>query len=222
MNEQTAAFLWAWLATWTTGAPLPQALGGNKAVGYQDSLIYDAGGMNAGGSNAINNVYLYNCNTNTWRTATPLPAVLCSGAFTVVGDSLFYIGGGATYFGAYSNVVYKGLISQSDRSSITWTTVAAYIGPSHWRFDAAPWGTKGIIVGAGGLNTTFGSSNECYVLNANVWTAQPTMTTAVGSAGVGSVIYSNGIGKFIVASGEDYPNSPYFFLYQIRSTQQQL
>ena len=73
----------------------------------------------------------------------------------------------------------------------------------------APWGTKGIIVGAGGLNTTFGSSNECYVMTANTWIAQPNMTTAVGSAGVGSVIYSTGIGKFIVASGEDYPTSPY-------------
>ena len=195
--------------TWSTGVSVPQALAGNKAVGYQDSVIICIGGMNAGGSNAVNSVYVFNSNTNTWRTGTVLPAALCSGALTVVGDTLFYIGGGSSYFSGYVNTVYKGVFNATNKATITWTTAAAYSGQNRWRFDAAPWGTKGIIVGAGSTGTTFGSSNECYIMTANTWSAAPNMPQAVGSAGVGSIIYSTGVGKFIVASGEDYPGNPY-------------
>ena len=128
---------------------------------------------------------------------------------TIAGDTIFYVGGGSTYFGPYFLSGYKGIINQTNRNQITWVGLPAYTGPSRWRFDAAPWGNMGIIVAAGGLNTTFASSNECYVLYANTWIAQPNMTQAVASAGVGSVIFSTGIGKLIVASGEDYPGSPY-------------
>jgi type IX secretion system substrate protein/Kelch motif protein len=197
--------------TWGTIASLPVTNAGLKAVGYQDSLIYCAGGMTAGGSTGVNNVYVYNCISNTWRTATPLPAARTMGAFTVKGDTLVYVGGGTTYFAGYNNITYKGLISQADRSVITWTTGANYPGISGWRFDARPWGCKGIIVCGGGGNATFASSNECYVYSPglNTWTQQANATTNCANAGIGSVSYASGIWKLIVASGNQYPTTPW-------------
>jgi hypothetical protein len=200
--------------TWTQVADITpessQGIAGNRAVGYQDSLIYCAGGFNAGSSNAISSVYLYNANTNTWRTATSLPAVRCMGAFTVKGDTLIWVGGGTSYFAGYNTTTYKGMISQSDRATITWTTVASYPGVNGYRYNAEPWGPKGIIVG-GGTNSTFGSSNECYVYSPgnNAWTVQPVIPHAIGSTHSGTVFYSSGLMKFVCASGEQYPTSPY-------------
>jgi hypothetical protein len=200
--------------TWTTAASTPEALACNRTVGYQDSLIYSAGGVSAGGSNATNAVYLYNARNNTWRTATPLPQTRCLGAFTVKGDTLIYVGGGTTYFAGYNQTTYVGIISQSNRSQINWGTGSNYPGTSGYRFDAAPWGCKGVIID-GGTNTTFGSSTECYSYSSgnNLWTIEPSLTHAVGSSHTGSVIYSSGRMKLISASGEQYPATPYTVLY---------
>lgn len=196
--------------SWSTGATTPVVLAGNRDVGYQDSLIYCAGGMTGGTSTAISNVYLYNARTNTWRTATALPQPRCMGAFSVKGDTLVYVGGGTSYYGGYNQVTYIGFISQANRSQITWGTAASYPGTAGFRFDAAPWGCKGIIVD-GGTNNTFGSSTQCYSYSpgANSWTLQPSLPHAIGSSQTGSVIFSSGRMLLINASGEQYPTTPY-------------
>jgi hypothetical protein len=187
-----------------------QGIAGNRAVGYQDSLIYCAGGFNAGSSNAISSVYLYNANTNTWRIATSLPAVRCMGAFSIAGDTLVYVGGGTSYFSGYNTTVYKGLISQTDRATIIWSTTISYPGVNNFRYNGEPWFSKGIIV-TGGTNSTFGSSTECYVFSPgnNVWTQQPSSQHAIGSTQSGTVMFSLGLMKLVCASGEQYPITPY-------------
>jgi type IX secretion system substrate protein/Kelch motif protein len=196
---------------WSTIASLPVVNGGNKSFGYQDSLIYCIGGMAGGTSTGVASVYVYNIYSNIWRTATPLPAPRIMGACTVKGDTIIYVGGGTTYYVGYNTVTFMGLISQTDRSVITWTTGANYPGISGWRYDARPWGCKGIIIAGGGGNVTFSSSNECYVFSPglNTWTQQTNVPFNCANAGIGSVGYSNGIWKLIIASGTQYPNSPW-------------
>lgn len=53
--------------TWSQAADFPFATGDSKAVAYQDSLIYVAGGF-AGANTGI--VYLYNSIANIWRVAS--------------------------------------------------------------------------------------------------------------------------------------------------------
>jgi hypothetical protein len=171
-------------------------------VGYQDSLIYALGGLISGGSNSGNQVYLYNAINNTWRTATPLPAALTGGAATIKGDTIIYVGGNAGYFTTPVFTTRRGLISQSDRSVITWITSADKPGLTRWRFDAHDWGCRGIIIDMGG-STGFGLSNEVYVYSpgANTWTQQPNSLTITSTSQSGSFALSNNIYKLVCASG---------------------
>jgi subtilisin-like proprotein convertase family protein len=185
--------------TWVPRAPLPNILGWGRGAGYQDSLIYVAGGYN--GTATVNTVYLYNAKTNTWRTASPLPAVRFGGGFAVSGDTLIYVGGvdGA----AVVNTVYRGVISQSDRSVITWTT-GTPMPTGMFRIDAHTWGNRGIIVTGGSSATGFTSvSNLCWVYSpgANTWTTQANKPTAWTAGNSGAVQLSGGIWKLVCASG---------------------
>lgn len=192
--------------TFTTGTPLPTAtLGWCKGAGYQDSLIYVVGGND--GTNAVATVYLYNAISGTWRTGTALPQACFGGAFAITGNTLVYVGGiqGA----APGSITYEGAISQSDRSSITWTTGAAYPGGTFWKFDAAPWFTNEVIMATGTAGTTSAtwwtpaSPNPCYSYNpaTNTWSPKPNLTTPVLGAYLGSVKVGTNAYKLIVASG---------------------
>lgn len=188
--------------TWVSKAPLPGPLGWCKGLGYQDSLIYVAGGYT--GSATVAQVLLYNSNTNSWRTATSMPGIRFGGGFAVKGDTLVYVSGvdGA----AIVTTVYKGVISQTDRSVITWTTGAALPAPlstGQFRFDAHTWGNKGIIITGGSTLIPFTSvSNACmsYSPGANVWSTLPNKITA-WTAGQSGVAFSNGALKLVCAGG---------------------
>jgi N-acetylneuraminic acid mutarotase len=184
--------------SWTTKTNYPISLFGCKGVGYQDSLIYVAGGFN--GSAGINNVYLYNVNTNAWRTATSLPLARYYGAFSRIGDTLVYIGG---YNGSVVATTYRGVISQTDRSQISWSTGANYPGGKRDQFNAAQWGDHGIIM-VGGSDGILPKS-DCYVYypGANTWTKKPNKNKPAYGVLVGSVHTGDNKWKVVATSGNN-------------------
>jgi len=187
---------------WVERAPVPAVNGWCESVGYQDSIIYAIGGCINGGSGAGSQVYVYNALNNTWRTGTPLPASKEGGALGVKGDTLVYVGGAADYFQAPTPTVYRGLISQSNRANITWTTGLDKPGLTRWRFDFHDWGCRGLILDMGG-STGFGLSTEVYVYSPglNVWTLQPPSSISTSTMQSGSFALSNNIYKLVCASG---------------------
>jgi hypothetical protein len=190
---------------WTIRTPLPIPIGWAECVGYQDSLIYCIGGMPNGTSNSSDTVFLYNCYTNTWRSATSLPVARLGGGCSLVGDTIVYVGGtSGGWAGTTDKVVYRGVISQANRSIITWTTGLNYAGTGKWRLSCAPWGCRGIIL-AGGSQSNWDVSTECYVYSpgANTWTLQANLLEATSSSQIGSVLYSSSsdIYKLVAASG---------------------
>jgi len=196
--------------TWTPIAPLPAAICWAKALGYQDSLIYEASGNTIAGESSA--VYLYNTTTNTWRTCTPMPGMRAAGAFARSGDTLVYVGGsdGTLFY----NQTYRGVISQTDRSVITWTTGASWPGGILiWKADAASWGSKGIIMTTGSSSTTAYWTptipNPCYIYSpgANTWTALANLPIPMLCSFVGSTFSSAGA-KLIVAGGYTGLNVP--------------
>jgi hypothetical protein len=191
--------------SWTTRATLPITTGWPESVGYQDSLIYCLGGMITGSTTGTNAVWLYNCYTNTWRAATNLPVNRLGGACAVVGDTIVYAGGQDGWSGIPDANVYRGVISQSNRSTIAWTTGLSYPGSNRWRFTAASWGCKGMITTGGAVSSFTIGAPECYVYSpgANTWTQQANITHPMNTGNAGSVLYSSAsnIYKFVVASG---------------------
>ncbi|MGH2575597.1 MAG: T9SS type A sorting domain-containing protein [Ignavibacteria bacterium] len=185
--------------SWATMAPLPIVTGMSKLVGYQDSLLYLTGGFIGGGTPGGTHVYLYNATSNTWRTCTPMPAPRCGHAAAITGDTLVVIGGATSYSTGITSIVYRGVISQADRSVITWTTGAPLPVVSH-RLDAQNFFCKGIITSPGS-QAGFTPTNTCYSYLGNVWTNLPNITMQTSAAHTGAVRFSNNLVKFVVASG---------------------
>jgi hypothetical protein len=192
--------------TWVTRASVPAALGWNKVVGYQDSLIYSAGGIVSGATTS--QVLLYNAKTDSWRTATSLPTAIMGGAFSRVGDTLVYAGGSTD--AAVQSTTYVGIISQTNRSVITWSTGASIPGGIVYRLDADRWGCKGIIL-AGGSNvwawTDFQNKAYVYTPSTNTYTQLPNMATGLTAPHLGSVNLGLNHWKFLVVGG--YNGSTY-------------
>ncbi len=188
--------------TWSDGANMPYGRVFHSVTAYQDSLIYCAGGWGFPSGTVYNDVYLYNANTNTWRTATNMPAPRCGGVLAAAGDTLVYVCGGPNWTNpSATNTVFRGVVSQSDRSVITWdSTGAVYPGGVRNSIYGASWGHKGIIV-SGGYQVSSVAS-QCYVYSpgANVWTLQPSLTVPKTDHGAASVNIGN-IWKFISATG---------------------
>lgn len=190
--------------TWSQAANFPFAGGDGKAVAYQDSLIYVAGGF-AGPNTGI--VYLYNAIGNTWRAADFFPSSTrrTFGGFAITGDTLVYMCG-TNSFGSsvYFDSVYVGVINQSDRARITWTRGANFPGQSRTFFDAHTWSNKGIIMTGGSTDNSFNTySNECYTFSPgrNEWTRLPDKPTSWLTGQSGSVKISDRLWKLICASG---------------------
>lgn len=188
--------------TWTPIAPLREQSAFMKAIGYQDSLIYICGGFSSTPSGAKDTILLYNTKTNSYRNATTMPLERRAGACTIVGDTIVYMCGFAG--GPPDRNVIRGVISQTDRSIIDWSLGVPFPGQSKTRFNAQPWGDKGLIMTGGtDITAVFQSvSNECYTYSPglNEWTVQLSKPTRWNSGYSGS-FYKNGIWKLVCAGG---------------------
>ncbi len=191
--------------SWSTAANFPATIVDAKAVSYQDSIIYVGGGVS--GLSSAGLVYMYNARSNVWRAATPFPSATRRnfGGFAITGDTLIYMCGTSAFGSAqYFDSVYVGVISQSDRSVITWSRGANFPGQTRTFFDAHSWGSRGIIMTGGSTDNTFNTnSNECYVFSpgANTWQQLPNKPTSWLTGQSGTVNMGSNIWKLICASG---------------------
>ena len=191
--------------SWSTAANFPAGIVDAKAVSYQDSIIYVGGGVS--GLSSAGLVYMYNAKSNEWRAATQFPSSTRRnfGGFAITGDTLIYMCGTSAFGSAqYFDSVYVGVISQSDRSVITWSRGANFPGQTRSFFDAHSWGSRGIIMTGGSTDNTFNTnSNECYVFSpgANTWQQLPNKPTSWLTGQSGTVNMGSNIWKLICASG---------------------
>ena len=188
--------------TWSDGASMPFGRVFHSVTVYQDSLLYCAGGWGFPGGTVYNDVYLYNSNSNSWRPASNMPAPRCGGVLAAAGDTLVYVCGGPNWTNpAATNTVFRGVISQSDRSVITWdSTGAVYPGGVRNSIYGAAWGNKGVIV-SGGYQVS-SVTNQCYVYSpgANTWIIQPALLGPKTDHGAASVNIGS-VWKFVSATG---------------------
>jgi N-acetylneuraminic acid mutarotase len=188
--------------TWSDGANMPFGRVFHSVTVYQDSLLYCAGGWGFPSGTVYNDVYLYNSISNTWRPASNMPAPRCGGVLAAAGDTLVYVCGGPNWTNpSATNSVFRGVISQSDRSVITWdSTGAVYPAGVRNSIYGAAWGNKGVVV-SGGYQISSVTS-QCYVYSpgANTWTLQPALLAPKTDHGAASV-HIGSIWKFISVSG---------------------
>jgi N-acetylneuraminic acid mutarotase len=187
---------------WSIAAPMPYGRTFLAAVSYQDSLIYVAGGWGYPGGLTYPDVHVYNSVTNQWRAASNMPAPRCGGVLGISNDTIVYICGGADWVNpAARNTVFRGIISQSDRSVITWDSLGALYPPGNRNsIVGASWGAKGIVVSGG-----YGVSNatsQCYSYSpgSNTWTQQPNLLTTRTDHSAASVRMGD-IWKFVNVGG---------------------
>ncbi len=191
---------------WFTLAPFPYDIADAKAVSYQDSLIYTAGGLGETDSACV---MLYNSNTNSWRKATTIPAAagLNFGGFAKAGNKLLYMCG-TDGFGSsnYFNTVYIGTINPQNHALITWKLSTPFPGQTRSFFDAHPWINNTIIMTGGSTDNTFDAwSDECYVFNPDneTWKQLPNKPTAWLTGQSGTVKLADNSWELICASGFD-------------------
>jgi hypothetical protein len=189
--------------TWSTAAPMIYGRTFHAVCSYQDSLIYVAGGWGYPGGLAYNDVYLYNAVSNTWRQATSMNEARAGGVLAVTGDTLVYVCGGPNWTNpSAKNIVYRGVIRQTDRSLIIWDTTGAVYPPgARNSIYGASWG-KGIIVSGGYTTSSPNYGNECYIYSPglNQWTMMPNLISRRSDHGVASVRKGN-VWKLVNAAG---------------------
>jgi N-acetylneuraminic acid mutarotase len=188
--------------TWSSGTPMIYGRCFHAVTAYQDSLIYCAGGWGYPGGVTYGDVYLYNAISDQWRTATNMPAPRSGGVLAVCNDTLVYVCGGPEWYNPSAlSTIFRGVVSQSDRSVITWDSSGqVYPGGVRNSIYGASWGSKGVIV-SGGYQVSQ-ATNQVYVYSSgrNQWTQQPNMTITRTDHGSASVNIGN-VWKFVMVSG---------------------
>jgi hypothetical protein len=190
--------------TWTLCEPSFYPAGASGIVTYQDSLLYAIGGMGTS-MNPSAYVQLYNQNSNSWRTATPLPSARANGWVWVTGDTIYYGCGVGPTTTIFNNNIFKGIISQSDRSVISWTVHSVKYPLAIHRCDADIFGCYGVMIGPGAASW-WGTGNACYTWSggANTFVSAGFTPFLTASAMVGAGSFQRGtyrVWKFVVASG---------------------
>jgi N-acetylneuraminic acid mutarotase len=112
--------------TWSSGAPIPIAVGGS-AVGVLKGQIYVVGGNH--GTQIIAATQIYNPSTNTWSKGTALPTTI-SGASGAVVNGILYVFGGTSDSQNATNAVWgynpatKKWTFEASMPTARWSTVA--------------------------------------------------------------------------------------------------
>ena len=144
---------------WENKSDIPLSIGLHKAVSYQDSLIYVIGGAH---NFVVNDhVFLYNINKDIWSDLGVAPVPSLAGAISIINNKIYYFGGANGDNKSVLATTYIGEI-QPDHN-IIWHQGQSYpLGP-RFRWNAANWGDKGIIVLNGCRTAYWISENECYL-----------------------------------------------------------
>jgi hypothetical protein len=178
--------------TWSTVAPLPEALDHIGAVAL-NGLVYYIGGLNGYPNGAsYGNVYVYNPATNLVSSRAPLPAGRDRGAAGVaVYQGQIYVAGG------YHNLASVGFFDRYDPATDTWTSLPDM--PDHRdHVAAAVVGDKMYVIG--GRNHGVGplTTNDAYDFTTGKWVTglAPLPTARGGSA---AAVFGN---EILVIGGE--------------------
>ncbi len=221
------------LDTWSTVASLPALVGWGKAVGYNNKIylvggynttylssvyVYDVGtdiwstatsipsGRFGGALSITGNTLVYVGGANSLGITDEVLTGVIDGTdpllitWTTVASR--YPGIGKETFTnhvANPDAFLRNAVSK-EKSNIA----AAYPPGSMYRFDAAPWGTDGIIVAGGDPDASFNPPvpNPCYVYKpgTDTWEQQAEVPIAILGSSLGSV--SDGdTWKLVIASG---------------------
>jgi serine protease AprX len=78
--------------TWTTGAPMPAALGGMAAALWK-GIVYVAGGSSDLGGSVVNTLYAYNTVADSWATLEPMPQGSWISAYGAINGKVYVAGG---------------------------------------------------------------------------------------------------------------------------------
>lgn len=181
---------------WTRLTPAPTPTGSSGWVAYQDSLIYAIGGMGTGAA-PITNVQLYNVTAGTWRAATALPVARANGWAAIKNDTIYYGCGVGPTTSTYNNTIYVGVISQTNRATIAWSTSSVtYPGNDRHRMDASLFGGQDetgdlIIIGPGAGSVWWGTGTDSYT-----WAGGTSSFTSIGPVQITSDVMS-GAGSYI-------------------------
>jgi hypothetical protein len=191
--------------TWERRTDMPIALALHRAVSYQDSLIYVLGGDYHLANN--HRIFLYNTNEDSWRELDSFQMPSLAGALTIFKNRIIYVGG-ADLYSAYSTT-YIGEIQPDHR--IIWHQGADYPGGKRFRWNAAPWGEKGVIVLNGCKSAYWASENECYLYNPETdsWHIMPpknfnTCGTSIASIKIKNQMKLFALGGYIGADLTNY------------------
>jgi N-acetylneuraminic acid mutarotase len=144
--------------SWTTGAPLPQALY-LPGFGVINGKYYIAAGNT--GSVELNTLYIYDIASNTWTTGANVPTTITAPGSTVFQGKLYLFGGGAPFPTTVTTTYIYDPVANS------WTTGSPMVVPRLWFYGGALGTTS--IVGPGG-DTSPGvpiNNNELY--NGTTW-----------------------------------------------------
>ncbi len=178
--------------TWSTVAPLPEALDHIGAVAL-NGLVYYIGGLNGYPNGAsFGNVYTYNPATNTVSSVASLPPGRDRGAAgVVVYQGQIYVAGG------YHNLASVGFFDRYDPATNTWTSLPDM--PDHRdHVVAAVVGDKMYVIG--GRNHGVGplTTNDAYDFTTGKWiTGLAPLPTARGGSAV--AVFGN---EILVIGGE--------------------
>jgi len=145
----------------------------------------------------IANVQLYNVTAGAWRAATALPIARANGWVAILRDTLYYGCGVGPSTSNYNADVYRGIISPSNKATITWTlTGVTYPGASRHRMDADLWGGvtatgSSIIIGPGAGSVWWGTGTDSYIWNggtSSFTSIGPVQATSDAMLGAGSYV----------------------------------
>jgi len=152
---------------------------------YRDRYIYVIGGWSSEKGDAVNNVQVYDTQTDHWSQATPIPGTPVFGhAGAIVGDTIVYVDGayknpnGANPKYVASSECWMGLLPKSkkgDISKIEWTKLPAHPGNARYRIAAG----AGPAEKKGGTIYFSGGTDNPYNYNGVGYNGQPSEPSPV-------------------------------------------
>jgi N-acetylneuraminic acid mutarotase len=182
--------------TWTSGAPIPIAVG-RPGVAVFKNQIYLVGGGNSSGEE-IANTQIYNPVTNTWSTGGQLPTATVGGCMGVV-NTLYFIGG-------WTGTDWTSAVWAYNPKTQTWKSKA--LMPTA-RGPVVCVVENGLIYVIGGYNGQFLATVESYNPATDTWTEEAPMQYAESDLMGGGlvVVRTTGETRIVVANGSGgYPD----------------
>jgi subtilisin family serine protease len=169
--------------TWSTGAPMPQALA-DMATMLWNGVIYIAGGFNGAW---VDTLYAYDIASNTWiTTLTSVPQPLNFPGFGAI-DGKLYIAGG------FNGSDFLDTLYIYDIATNTWTT-----GANLPQAVAAPGSTvfNGLLYLYGGSFADLTLTNMTFIYDpcADTWSLGPNMNVSRG------FLYGTSVGDHLVVA----------------------